>query len=102
LSLSSSVENILLHADGLERLVIGEGRPGFEGRRLAAALYGRVPRVDLITGAQLAHFAAQVDHVVLGADSICVDLSAVNKVGSLAATLGDKAAGVPCLIAADS
>jgi len=102
LSFSSAVESILVRADGLERVVIGEGRPRFEGRRLAEALHGRVLRVEVITDAQLAHFAARVDHVVLGADSICADFCAVNKVGSLAAALGAEAAGVPCLIAADS
>ncbi len=102
LSYSSSVENILGNAgaSALERVVIGEGRPRLEGRRLAQSLHGRIRRVELITDAQLAHFAARVDHVLLGADSICADGSAVNKVGSLAAAFA--AAGVPCLIAADS
>lgn len=102
LSYSSSVENILARTAGLERVVIGEGRPRFEGRRLAEMLHGRVPRVELITDAQLAYFAQRVDHVVIGADSISADFAAVNKVGSLAAALGAEAAGVPCLIAADS
>ena len=102
LSYSSTVDNIVSRIGGLERVVIGEGRPRFEGRRLAESLYGRVPRVEVITDAALAHFAARVDHVVLGADSICADFSAVNKIGSLAAALGAEAAGVPCLIAADS
>ncbi|MDP6475229.1 MAG: hypothetical protein QF894_10030 [Alphaproteobacteria bacterium] len=104
LSYSSSVENILGNAGAgaLERVVIGEGRPRLEGRRLAQSLHGRIRRVELITDAQLAHFAARVDHVLLGADSICADGSAVNNVGSLAAAFGAEAAGVPCLIAADS
>ena len=82
--------------------MIGEDLPGFEARRLEAAPHVRVPRVNLITDAELAHFAEQVAHVVWGADSICVNLSAVNKAGSLAAALGAKTAGVPCLIATDS
>lgn len=102
LSYSSAVEAVLAGAPGLERVVIGEGRPRLEGRRLAQALAGRAANVELITDAGLAHFAAQVDHVVLGADSICADGSAVNKAGSLAAALGAEAAGVPCLIIADS
>ena len=102
LSYSSTVENILARTAGLERVVIGEGRPRFEGRRMAESLAGRVARVELITDAQLAHFAQRVDHVMIGADSICADFAAVNKVGSLAAALGAEAAGVPCLIAADS
>jgi ribose 1,5-bisphosphate isomerase len=102
LSYSSTVEAVLVRAPTVERVVIGEGRPRLEGRRLAQALHGRIARVELITDAQLAHFAARVDHVLLGADSICADGCAVNKVGSLAAALGAQAAGVPCLIAADS
>ena len=82
--------------------MIGEGRPRLEGRRLAQGLQGRVAEVELITDGGLAHFAAQVDHIVLGADSICADGCAVNKIGSLAAALGAEAAGVPCLIVADS
>ena len=102
LSYSSTIENIVARAGSLERVVIGEGRPRFEGRRLAESLHGRVSRVEVITDAQLAHFAARTDHVLLGTDSICADFSAVNKVGRLAAALGAEAAGVPCLIAADS
>jgi len=102
LSYSSTVEQILAYLGGLERVVIGEGRPRLEGRNLAEALEGRVPKIELITDAELALFAGQVDHVLLGADSITSDFAAINKVGSLAAALGAESAGVPCLVAADS
>ncbi len=102
LSYSSAVEAVLAAAPGLERVVIGEGRPHLEGRCLAQALQSHIPDVDLIIDAGLAHFAAQVDCVILGADSICRDGAAVNKIGSLAAALGAEAAGVPCVVVADS
>jgi ribose 1,5-bisphosphate isomerase len=102
LSYSSTVEEILTCAPALERVVVGEGRPRFEGRRLAEALAGTGLKVEVVTDAELALFAGRVDHVLLGADSLTADFAAINKVGSLAAALGAEAAGVPCLVAADS
>ena len=102
LSYSSTVEQILSGAAGVERVVIGEGRPRYEGRRLAEVLESGGQKVELITDAALALFAQRVDHVLLGADSITSDFAVINKVGSLAAVLGAESAGVPCLVAADS
>ena len=47
LSYSSTVEQVLSAASGVERVVIGEGRPRFEGRRLAEALEGGGRKVEL-------------------------------------------------------
>ena len=58
--------------------------------------------MNLITDAELTHIAVRVDHVVLVIDSICIDLSAVNKLASLSKSFGAKAASVPYLTAADN
>lgn len=102
LSYSATVAAIVTALPGIERVVVGEGRPGLEGRRLAEAARDVGKTVELVTDAQLAHFTAQSDAVLLGADTVCRDLAVVNKVGSLAAALGAARGGVPSLVAADS
>ena len=47
LSYSSTVEQVLSAASGVERVVICEGRPRYEGRRLAEALEGGGRKVEL-------------------------------------------------------
>lgn len=102
LSYSATVAAIVTALPAIERVTVGEGRPGLEGRRLAEAARDAGKSVALVTDAQLAHFAAESDAVLLGADTVCRDLAVVNKVGSLAAALGASRAGVACLVAVDS
>lgn len=101
-SYSSTVEQILSDAAGVRRVVNGEGRPRYEGRRLAEVLESGGRKVEFITDAALALFAQRVDHLLLGADSIISDFAVINKVGSLAAVLGAESASVPRLVAAYS
>src|SRR5690606_32342431 len=102
LSRSSTVLDLLLEAAPHARVTVSEGRPGCEGRALAERLLAQGRTVRLTTEAQLALAVGGADLVLLGADTICRDLAAVNKVGSHLAALAAQAAGRPVLIAADT
>jgi len=85
LSYSSTVLATLHEAaQNIARLVVGESRPAFEGRRTAklAASFG-IP-VTLATDAGAASLVKEADLVLLGADALHEDGSAVNKTGSTA------------------
>jgi translation initiation factor 2B subunit (eIF-2B alpha/beta/delta family)/8-oxo-dGTP pyrophosphatase MutT (NUDIX family) len=71
-------------ADRVGRLTVAESRPACEGRETArrAASFGVT--TELVTDAAAAGAVAGADLLVFGADSICADGSAVNKVGTLA------------------
>ena len=59
-------------------------------------------RHRVITDAELALFAARVDALIIGADSVTSDLAVVNKVGSAAAAWGARSASRPCYVAVDT
>nr|HID59641.1 hypothetical protein [Desulfobacterales bacterium] len=103
LSYSSTVEAILSQAAPLAcQIIVAESRPLLEGRRLVLNLKEKGFSVRCITDAEVSYFVRDVSLVLLGADSICNDLSAINKVGSLAAALAAQEYKKPCTIAADT
>ncbi|MBM3483939.1 MAG: hypothetical protein FJX66_11635 [Alphaproteobacteria bacterium] len=101
LSYSSTVAQALALLGRPIEIVIGEARPLLEGRKLASAMVEAGHRVTLVTDAALSHEAGQADLVLLGADTIGRDGTAINKTGSFAAALGAKRAGVPVYVVAD-
>jgi translation initiation factor 2B subunit (eIF-2B alpha/beta/delta family) len=83
ISYSGTVLRTLLQAaPHVEHVYVCEGRPLMEGRQLAARLYAEGLAVTLLTDAQAYTMMPQVDTVLLGADAVLPDGSAVNKVGS--------------------
>jgi len=77
-----------------------EGRPRLEGRRMARALAnGGIP-VRLAVDAAVGVLVAQSDLVLVGADSVG-DRGIVNKIGTCAAALVARFAGVPVYVLAD-
>lgn len=83
ISYSSTVLRTLIAAKfKVARVYVCEGRPLMEGRQLAQQLHTEGLAVTLLTDAQAFVRMPQVDVVLLGADSILPDGSAVNKVGS--------------------
>ncbi|MDH3598463.1 MAG: NUDIX domain-containing protein, partial [Candidatus Tectomicrobia bacterium] len=83
ISYSSTVlRTLLAAASKVARVYVCEGRPLMEGRQLAARLRTEGLAVTLLTDAQAFVTMPQIDAVLLGADSILPDGSAVNKVGS--------------------
>jgi translation initiation factor 2B subunit (eIF-2B alpha/beta/delta family) len=85
--------------DALSRLdcsvLVGESRPAREGVAVAEALADGRP-VTLTTDAALP--GQSFDAVVVGADAVLPDGSAVNKVGTYPLSLAAARAGVPCLV----
>ena len=101
LSFSSSVLQALrpVSTEVPLRVVCGEGRPRFEGRRLAAALAESAIAVTLTTDAALTSFLSDADVVIVGADAIAPGFW-INKVGTygLAAAAANK--GIPVYVVA--
>jgi translation initiation factor 2B subunit (eIF-2B alpha/beta/delta family) len=101
LSRSGTVEDILLalgRRGAVTRLFVAESRPGGEGIALAQALAtGRLP-VTLVADAACGVFMAEVNCVVLGADSLRADGSVVNKVGSYPLAVMAHAEGKPVYV----
>lgn len=101
LSYSSTVCRVLGEPGAPRRVVVAESRPLLEGRALIEALHAPERDLTCITDAAIPYFAGRVSAVLLGADMVCRDASAVNKIGSLSAALGARHAGIPCFVVAD-
>ncbi len=103
LSYSSAVERILLEALPDEcAIVVAESRPGLEGRRVAQTMIDNDIKVRLITDAQIGLAIGEVDILLIGADTICRDLTVINKSGSYLAALAAWEAKKPVFVAADT
>ncbi len=97
LSASGAVREALVHAhqSGCEpRALVAEGRPGLEGRSLAASLAAAGMPVWLVVDAALPLLLSQVTAVWLGADAV-TEHGVLNKVGSYAAALAAREHSVP-------
>lgn len=78
-----------------------EGRPGMEGRDMASGLAEKGIRVAIAVDAACGAVVRDCDVVLVGADSIG-DLGVVNKIGTRAAALLARRAGVPIYALADT
>ncbi|MDH3254180.1 MAG: hypothetical protein OEM62_04235 [Acidobacteriota bacterium] len=102
-SLSSTVIEVFRHlSEHSVRVIVSESRPLYEGHRLAAELAQLGIRTQLVTDAQLGHFAATADIALVGADAILRDGSVVNKAGTLLLALAAREAAVPFWVCAES
>ncbi len=82
-SISGTVLDVLVSCrDQIERVVVLEGRPRYEGRDMAKALSGHDIAVALITDAQADIFLPQCQAVVVGADSVLANGDVLNKAGT--------------------
>ncbi len=82
-SLSGTVSEVLTACSTqIERVVVLEGRPRYEGRDMARTLAGHGIAVTLITDAQADIFLAQCRAVVVGADSVLANGDVLNKAGT--------------------
>ncbi len=102
-SLSSTVLEALrgLAPSGIE-VITPESRPGLEGRNLARYLDRARVRVRFITDAQVGHFAGDASVALVGADTLLVDGSLVNKAGSYLLALAARDRGVPFHVCCES
>ncbi|MBI1795739.1 MAG: hypothetical protein HY076_05070 [Candidatus Eisenbacteria bacterium] len=97
LSMSTAVRDAVLEAarrGRAPRVLVGEGRPGCEGRALAAALAAAGVPVWLVVDAALPLLISQARMVWIGADAV-TDRGVINKVGSYAAALAAREHSVP-------
>ena len=76
------------------RVIVGEGRPGLEGRAMAAALATAGIPVWLVVDAALPLLLSPARMLWLGADAV-TDQGVINKVGSYAAALAAREHSVP-------
>lgn len=101
-SYSSTVLRALLAAHeagkGI-RVLCSEGRPAFEGVRLAEALAAAAAPVHLCVDAALPGLVREADLVLVGAIAVVED-GAINKIGTYPLALAAKAMGRPFYIAA--
>ena len=82
-SLSGTVLEVLIACSRqIERVVVLEGRPRYEGRDTARALAENGMAVTLLTDAQADIFLAQCKAVVVGADSVLANGDVLNKAGT--------------------
>lgn len=82
-SISGTVLDVLVAClPQLERIVVLEGRPRYEGRDMAKALSEHGAAVTLITDAQADIFLPQCQAVVVGADSVLANGDVLNKAGT--------------------
>ena len=82
------------------RVIVGEGRPALEGRRLAASAAAFGCRVTLVLDAALPGQARRADAVLVGADAILRG-AAINKAGTYPLLLAAREAAVPSYVLAD-
>ena len=82
-SLSGTVLDVLVACrQAIERIIVMEGRPRYEGRDLAEALSQRGIAVTLITDAQADIFLSRCQCIVVGADSVLANGDIINKSGT--------------------
>lgn len=82
-SISGTVLDVLVAClSQIERIVVLEGRPRYEGRYMAKALSEHGAAVTLITDAQADIFLPQCQAVVVGADSVLANGDVLNKAGT--------------------
>lgn len=94
LSYSSTVIDLLSRLTP-RRVIVSETRPNGEGLKLAKALVRAGWSATLITEAQMALFAHEVDAVVAGAHTIMPEGDLVNRMGTRLMALAARDADVP-------
>ncbi len=101
-SRSSTVMRILREStDKHIGVICGEGRPSYEGRRLARELSEADIEVRFATDAGVLSCTSEADMVLIGADAL-LQGRVVNKRGSMALALAAERHGVPLYVAASS
>jgi translation initiation factor 2B subunit (eIF-2B alpha/beta/delta family) len=82
-SLSGTVLEVLIACRAsVERVIVLEGRPRYEGREVAKELSKHTIAVTLITDAQADIFLPQCHAVVVGADTVLENGDVLNKAGT--------------------
>lgn len=102
-SLSGTVLEVLQACiPPIERIIILEGRPLYEGHTVANALSKQGIELTLITDAQADIFLPMCQALVVGADSILADGSLLNKAGTALLAHAAHAHGVPFYVLSET
>jgi translation initiation factor 2B subunit (eIF-2B alpha/beta/delta family) len=95
-SISGTVLEVLVaNRQQIERVIVLEGRPRYEGREMARALSQRGLAVTLITDAQANIFLPECQSVVVGADSVLINGDVLNKAGTALLAWAARGYGLP-------
>ena len=98
-SLSGTVlEALTACASTIERVIVLEGRPRYEGREVALALRKAGIATTLITDAQADIFLPNCRAVVVGADSVLANGDILNKAGTALLAWAAHGHGVPLYV----
>jgi ribose 1,5-bisphosphate isomerase len=82
--------------------VVKETRPRNQGHITAAELREVGVEVTLIVDSAARRYLDEVDHVLVGADSIAADGSVINKIGTSGLAVNARERGVPVMVAAQT
>jgi len=82
--------------------IVKETRPRNQGHITASALRDLGVPVTLIVDSAARRYLDQVDHVIVGADSIAADGSVINKIGTSGLAVCARERGVPIMTAAQT
>jgi ribose 1,5-bisphosphate isomerase len=96
------LRSLVAMGDKLARVYVCEARPMLEGRRLATRLAEEDIPVTLITEAQVFLLMPEIDRVILGADAVLADGTAINKVGSRQIAVAAREFNKPVLLLAST
>jgi ribose 1,5-bisphosphate isomerase len=95
------VESAVDQGKSLEAIV-KETRPRNQGHITAEALSKLGMPVTLIVDSAARHYLNDVDHVLVGADSIAADGSVINKIGTSGLAVNARDRGTPIMVAAQT
>ena len=104
-SYSSTVKRALeLAAKSKHRLTVyvTESSPGLEGKRLANDLINLGIPVRLIADSAVSSVVADIDLMFVGADSVLVDGSVVNKIGTSSIAKAANERGISCYVVCET
>ncbi len=102
-SYSTTVLRALRHAQGrITKAIVGEGRPGFEGRKMVKLLTDGGLAGVVVTDALAPAMAREADAVVAGADTVTAAGDVVNKAGTYALALAARDGGKPFYVLTES
>ncbi|MHA1124974.1 MAG: hypothetical protein ACTSO7_08235 [Candidatus Heimdallarchaeota archaeon] len=94
--------DLLKPDEDVEIIYVMESRPLDEGEAMAHALAERGYNAKIIIDAAAGFFVKDVEVIVMGADTVFLDKSIINKVGSYIVSLLAKEHKIPLLVAAST
>jgi len=102
-SVSGTVLDVLVACkEQIERVIVLEGRPRYEGREMARGLAKQGIAVTLITDAQADIFLSRCAAVVVGADTILANGDILNKAGTALLAWAAQGHGVPLYVLSET